>query len=232
MSFIVSSDFFAQVPEACFGVVVLRGFNPAGLKENVHELLEESIALARERFAGKNFKEQPEIAPYREAFRKLDINPNKFPPSVEALCSRVLKGGALPRINAVVDLCNAISIRYILPIGAHDLAKADGDMEVRFSREGDLFLPFGASETEVVPPGEPVYAAGNRVKTRRWIWRQSDEGKITEESRDIFIPIDGFAENKKAVLEARDRLAELFAGVEGCSVLTGFVDKEKPRMEF
>lgn len=232
MGFTVASDFFEKIPDACFGVVVVKGFEPGRLKEKAGVLLEESISLIRERFAGKNIKEQPEVVLYREASRKLDINPNKFLSSVEALCGRILKGGSLPAINEVVDACNAFSIRYVLPMGAHDLGKAEGDMELRFARDGDLFLPFGATEFEEVPPGEPVYAAGNRVKTRRWIWRQSDEGKITGESRDIFIPIDGFEKNREAVLEARERLAELFAQAGGCRVLTGFIDRERPQMEF
>ena len=48
------------------------------------------------------------------------------------------------------------------------------DVEVRFSREGDKFIPFGETEAEVLDAGELVYAVGDKVRTRRWIWRQRE----------------------------------------------------------
>ncbi len=34
--------------------------------------------------------------------------------------------------------------------------------------------------------GELIYSVGDMVKTRRWIWRQGEEGKITNSSKYIF----------------------------------------------
>lgn len=31
--------------------------------------------------------------------------------------------------------------------------------------------------------GEAVYASGSEIRTRRWTWRQSERGKITEEKK-------------------------------------------------
>lgn len=55
----------------------------------------------------------------------MGINPNRFPCSVEALATRIAKGGGLPDINPAVNLVNAYSLRYSLPMGAHDLDAAD-----------------------------------------------------------------------------------------------------------
>lgn len=112
--------------------------------------------------------------------------------SIEALGKRVQKGHALPEINSIVDLGNAFSLKYVLPMGAHDIGKLDGDLEVRFSVEEDTFLPLGETEAEKPGAGELVYVSSHTVKTRRWIWRQSDDGKITEDTKDVFFPIDGF----------------------------------------
>ena len=120
------------------------------------------------------------------------MNPNKFMPSIEALGKRVQKNAELPSINSVVDLGNAISLKYIVPIGAHDVTSVEDTINIRFSIEGDTFLPLGSVEVEEVPEGELVYASGNKVKTRRWIWRQSDDGKIIEDTKDVFFFVDGF----------------------------------------
>ena len=138
-----------------------------------------------------------------EAFRALDINPNKYLCSIEALFTRIAKGKGMPHINPVVDLGNAVSLKYTLPMGAHDLGGSSEDICIRFALPGDTFLPFGGEAEETPDSGEVVYAVGHQVRTRRWTWRQSEHGKITPESTDIFFPIDGFTDfNRGQVLAA------------------------------
>ena len=81
-----------------------------------------------------------------------------------------------------------------------------------------------------MPAGELVYVSGHTVKTRRWLWRQSDDGKITEETATVFFPIDGFSSvNGDTVLQARDELAETLKSVFGCNVRTAFIDQQNPK---
>ena len=55
-----------------------------------------------------------------------------------------------------------------------------------------------------------VYAVGQQVRTRRWTWRQSEHGKITADSSDIFFPIDGFTDfNGENVIKAQTELDSL-----------------------
>ena len=93
-------------------------------------------------------------------------------------------------------------------------------------------MPFGETAAEVLETGELIYSAGERVKTRRWIWRQSEEGKVTESSRNIFFPIDGFTDgNLELVIAARDELAGLLGDIFGAGVQVGLVDRENRSME-
>ena len=48
---------------------------------------------------------------------------------------------------------------------------------IRFSKKGDKFVAFGSKEEEELEDGELIYCVGNEVRTRRWIWRQSEKGK-------------------------------------------------------
>ena len=82
--------------------------------------------------------------------------------SIEALFTRIAKGKGMPHINPVVDLGNAISLKYTLPLGAHDLGDAGDDIQVRLSRPEDTFLPFGSTEEEAPDAGEVVYAVGSQ----------------------------------------------------------------------
>lgn len=235
MKFSVEPAVFEKIPGVCFGVVAARGIDNTKSFPEIESMLDAATAAAAARYQGRKVKEDAAIVPYREAFRTLGINPNKFMSSIEALFTRISKGKPMPHINPIVDLGNTLSLKYVLPMGAHDIAGMEGDgIEVRFSREGDSFVPFGETEAEQLPAGELIYATGNRVCTRHWIWRQSELGKIGPKSSDIFFPIDGFADvNKEAILSAREELAGLCRRIFSCSgVVEGFVDREHPSLEF
>jgi len=232
MKFAVADEVFDRLPDVCFGVVYAAGIDNAERKSEIDLLLNQSIGSVEERFQNTKVKEAREILYYREAFTRLGINPNKFLTSIEAMVTRIGKGKGFPKINSVVDLGNAISLKYLVPLGAHDVDQAPGDIMVRFSQEGDYFIPFGTEEKETLENGELIYVAGDQVKTRRWIWRQSEIGKVTETSRNIFFPIDGFCDNCEQVLRARDELAELVRQIFACNVKVGFIDKNNRKMDF
>ena len=232
MKFIVEKEIFEKLPNACFGVVMAKGIDNRKAYPEIDRLLDESITAAAQRFEGKKVKEEPNILPYREAFRALGINPNKYLCSIEALFTRIAKGKGMPHINPVVDLGNAVSLKYTLPMGAHDLGGSSEDICIRLAQPGDTFLPFGGEAEETPDSGEVIYAVGHQVRTRRWTWRQSEHGKITPESTDIFFPIDGFTDfNREQVLAARDELQALVKRIFGCEAAAGFVDADHPEME-
>lgn len=233
MKFVVEKAVFEKLPTACFGVVVAKGMNNAKSYPQIDSFLNESINTAFAKYEGKHVKEEEAILPYRAAFQALGINPNKYMCSIEALFTRIAKGKGMPHINPIVDLGNAVSLKYTLPMGAHDIGGATEDMTVRFAKPEDTFIPFGAEQAETLDADELIYAVGSQVRTRRWTWRQSEHGKIADTSSDIFFPIDGFTDiNKETVLLAREELVSLIKEIFACEVETGYVDAENPEMTF
>ncbi len=233
MRFIVHPVVFQKLPDVCFGVVVAKGVDNQVKIPMIDELLSSSILHLKEQFQGSTVKELGEILPYRIAFQALGFNPNKFLPSIEALMTRILKGGQIPSINNVVDLANAISLKHIVPIGAHDIDCSPDDIEVRFSIPGDTFIPFGSTIAENPDPAELIYVRGKSVKTRRWIWRQSDIGKIDPATTNIFFPIDGFQnKNLNSVISARDELAGCLEKYFNLNIKVSFVNIENPSFSF
>jgi DNA/RNA-binding domain of Phe-tRNA-synthetase-like protein len=231
MKFKVYNEVFKKLPDLCFGVVVGNRINNKQNIPEIYALMKNEMSKVKNKLKDINLKEYPEIMPYRDAFTKLDINPNRFMSSVEAMVKRVSKGNLLPSINPVVDLGNSISLKYILPMGAHDLDALEGEIAVRFSREGDVFIPLGEDVAEVLNGGELVYADSKRIRTRRWIWRQSDIGKIDENSTNIFFPIDGFQANKEKVIKAAGELEILLTRYFNCKITKGLIDIHNQEME-
>lgn len=234
MYYEVSKEIFELLPDAVFGAVAVKGIDNTKKVPELEAMLEENIKACEAYFEGQKPKNTEDIIPYRDAFKALGINPNRYACSIEALMDRIAKGKGFPAINAAVDLGNAISIKYHLPIGAHDIDSLDGGLDVRIAVPEDTFVAFGSTEEEKPEEGEAVYASGNEVRTRRWTWRQSERGKITEETKAILFPIDGFkslnlAKVEAAIADFEKLCKEYFGDVE---IVTGMVDAENPRFEF
>lgn len=233
MYFSVEKRVFEHLPNVVFGAVIVSGLDNTKQQPHITKMLQDNIEMREVYFENAKIKEAPEIIPYRDAFNNLGINPNKYMCSIEALLTRIAKKKGLPSINPAVDLGNAISLKYCLPIGAHDLNTVDEGLEVRFSQEGDTFLPFGSTETELPDSDELLYVANHQVRTRRWTWRQSESGKITETTSKILYPIDGFEDiNKELVIKASEDFIKLLREYFGCEAKSGFIDKSNPRYEF
>lgn len=230
--FTVAPAIFELFPNLCFGVVAADRVDNRGSDAAIADLLQaRAMALFRD-LEGKDVRLHPHVAVWREAFARMGLNPNKYPASIEALAKRVAKKPELPAINKVVDLVNAISVTHVLPMGAHDRDVLPGDIEVRLARPGDLFLPFGATEAETPDEGEIVYATGNQIRTRKWVWRQGEMAKVVPETTRFFFPIDGFyGVTDQAARAARAELAGALERFCGARTRTFWVDREQRSVE-
>jgi len=77
------------------------------------DLLTRAEAHARALLAESAVEDLPHIAAWREAFRSFGAKPQRTRNSLEALTRRAPDG--LPRINALTDAYNAISVLHQVP---------------------------------------------------------------------------------------------------------------------
>ncbi len=75
----------------------------------------------------EDIKKNPAITATREAYKKFGKDPNRYRPSSEALCRRILRDLPLYQIDTLVDLINLVSIRTGYSIGGFDADKIQGD---------------------------------------------------------------------------------------------------------
>lgn len=232
MRFRIAPDVFDRFPDACVAVVAAAGVANDKVVPATQQLLRAAEGELRERLADGDLKVHPFIARWRDAFSALGWNPNKHKSSVEALLGRVLKGGSVPALSPAVDLANTVSLRYMLPVGAHDVELLSGDLAVRLARAGEPFRPIGGGAEEEAEPGEIVYADDAEVRTRRWVWRQGDGAKVTAASRAIFFPIDGWlALNEEETHEAARELARLLQQHLGAETAIMFVQRDHAEVQ-
>lgn len=99
---------------------------------------------------------RPGIRATREAYKALGKEPNRYRPSCEALCRRIVKGMELYRIDTLVDVINLISIQSGYSIGGFDLDKIDGEqLTLGVGMEGEPFEGIGRGTLNIA--NMPVY---------------------------------------------------------------------------
>ena len=231
MKYTVYPQVFELNPNIEFGILIGRDLTVSQSTESDQRILLSAQGAARQKIDPAIIRELPNIAAARQVLQQAGINPNKYTPSVEAMLKRVVKGSNLASINSLVDLCNAVSLENEISLGAHDLKDIDADLEVRLSRSGDRFLPFGETIWENVEDGELIFTAGPTVQTRKWIWRQSELGKITEDTHNVFFQVAGFRDNeslKNAVQQIEQLVRDRFGG----TTTTFFVNQDQSSIEF
>ena len=81
----------------------------------------------------------PESQAVRAMYRRIGLDPTKTRPSSEALLRRVRKGEHLPRINALVDICNWCSLEFQLPYGLYDLSAIEPPIDLRLGMDGEEY---------------------------------------------------------------------------------------------
>lgn len=169
-------------------------------------LLREAEARARLRLGGGPPGALPEIAAWRATMSAFGCKPSRYPCSAEALLKRVARGDELPAINRLVDLYNAISVAYALPLGGEDVELVCGDV-VLMPAVGDE--EFDGGDPPV--PGEIVWHDDLGVTCRAWNWRQGVRTRITETSTHVYflleaIEREGVGSLARAADELRARL--------------------------
>jgi DNA/RNA-binding domain of Phe-tRNA-synthetase-like protein len=233
MLFSIQKEFFDLLPELTIGVTVATGVDNTRPSQEIEHRLLQSIEDLRRGFPTEKVQEHPRIRPWRTAFAKLGLSGSKFPSSIESMARRIVRGDPFPRINPLVDLYNSVSLKYLVPMGGHDLDTLEGKIALRFAEGWEPFIPMGGGETITVPRGEPVYRDDREVLTRNWVWRQCEKDKTTEQTRNVFIPIDVLGEvGRERAGEIIQELSDLIPRHLGGSIISAVLNRERPSAEF
>jgi DNA/RNA-binding domain of Phe-tRNA-synthetase-like protein len=233
MKYTVAKEIFEMCPGYVRGVVVARGVTN-GEQENVEilALLREAEETVRQRSDLENISQHPRIASWRAAYAKFGARPSKFHSSIEAMVRRVRKGGELPYINDLVALGNFISLKYLLPVGGHDVGVAESDLWLKLAQGDELFTPFGTEIVENPEPGEVVYLEGKRVLCRRWTWRQAQHTILAPQSSHVAINVDGLPPVTDRETEAIcEELAKLVKKLCGGEIVCRYLREDNPAIE-
>jgi len=188
MSFVHESAIWAAFPTLVPSVLLVEGIRPDG---DVSARLGPRFARARARLAGATESDLPEVQAWRRAFSQMGLKPTQYRSAAEALLRRFRKEDTLPTLHPLVDLCNAVSLAFALPVAVIDLDQVAGGIQVRHADGDEIAMAF-SGEVEHPEPGEVIFAdADRRVHARRWTFRQSRHSTVSATTRRALIVSEG-----------------------------------------
>ena len=180
------------------------------------------VAIADNRLAAASEGEFPEIQAWRRAFTAMGLKPTQYRCASEALLRRYRKEGSLPALHPLIDLCNAASLVFAIPVAVFDTRKITGTMTVRHAHGDETYETFGG-EIEHPEPGEIIFADdGGRAHARRWTNRQSGWSAVRLETTQVLIVFEALhdtADNDTAALMSS--LAGAMAAMWPAAAATG-----------
>lgn len=139
---------------------------------------------------------QGHLAAWAEIFRLFGAKPQRTPCSAEALRKRVLRDGTLAGIDPIVDLYNAISIKYALPIGGENFDAYAGAPRLTIADGTELFdtTKDGNAVHESPEPGEVIWRDDLGVTCRRWNWRQGTRTRLDSSAQRMWFILESLPE--------------------------------------
>ena len=217
-------DFPALVPGVLYaeGITSTAGVSPA---------TDRFTAIAKSRLATvATESELPEIQAWRRAFAAMGLKPTQYRCAAESLLRRFRKEGSLPALHPLVDLCNAASLAYAIPVAVLDVAQISGPLEVRYATGTEEYLTF-AGDREHPAPGEVIFAdLAGQAHARRWTNRQSGCSAVRADTAHVLIVAEAL--HDQAPQDVPGLIAILAAELEAAWSLTpqtAILTAEAPR---
>ena len=204
----VSQEILEVCPNFKFAAIKCKVKN-----SNYNEMLWKEINNFAVKFVAEykmeDIKKRSAIAATREVYKKLGKDPNRYRPSGEALCRRILKGQGLYQIDTLVDLINLISLKTGYSIGGFDADKIKGNLILGVGKAGEPFEAIGRGNMNI--EGLPVYrdsigGIGNPSS-------DEERTKIYSETTHLLMLINGYsgAEGLEEAVEYSKDLLQKYA---------------------
>ena len=202
MKFKIESKIFEKFEGLNIGVVIAKGIDNTGLFEEIQNKIREQEKEIRTKYNTETLSQNPKIDVWRKAYSAFGAKPKEHKSSVENLYRLVLNENNIRHINNLVDIYNLISLKHMLPVGGEDIGKMKGDIILTFSEANEApVLLLGDKEPRPPHLGEVIYKDEISTICRRWNWREADRTKLTEETKNCVLVIEGLPPVTKEEIE-------------------------------
>ncbi len=146
-------------------------------------------------------KQQPHwaeahLAAWDRAYQNFGAKPKRTPCSAHALRKRVLRDGTMMHLDPVVDVYNAVSLAYAIPIGGENIAAYQGMPYLKVASGDEVFDCYkeGQAVSERVEAGEVIWCDELGATCRRWNWRQGIRTRLSAQDQQMWFILESLPE--------------------------------------
>lgn len=235
--FVVEDSFWDLFPNAALGVVVAKDVKSVDEVSDAEAaeiavLLKAANEDADKILTSNVISENAPVKVWRDAYSKFKTKKGARC-SVENLLKRVLKGNPVGSINPVVDIYNAISLKYAVPMGGEDIDSFEGDLRLGMTEGGDAFQGLGEEKDEPTLEGEICYRDDAGAVCRCFNWRDAQRTALQDDTKNAFLVIEcvdpAYLEATQAAIDELAMLMERYMGATIASKT--MVTRENPVLE-
>ena len=164
-----------------------------------------------------DINKRPGIAATRAGYKACGKDPNRYRPSTEQLCRRVLKGNGLWRVSSIVDTFNLLSLKSGHSIGAFDMDAIKGDtLTLGVGREGEPYEGIGRGVINIA--GMPVWRdAVGGVGTPT---SDNERTKVSLETRRLLVTINIYGDEMPVddIISEAGRLLDTYCKAQNVKI--------------
>ena len=205
MKITISQTIKEAFPELTLAIISCEVKNPPTSSGLWSEIEAEELRVSST-FTLQEINKRPQIQATRKAYKVLGKDPNRYRPSAEALCRRIVHGIPIYRVSTLVDIINLVSIRSGFSIGGFDSDKIQGNIELGVGTDQDVFEAIGRGLLNV--ERLPLYrdqAGGIGTPTS-----DNERTMLSEDTTKLLMILNGYS-GKEGLQEAIHHAIQLLA---------------------
>jgi DNA/RNA-binding domain of Phe-tRNA-synthetase-like protein len=121
MHFQHSSEIWRDFPELVPGVTFAEGITKDA---SIDRQVTKFYTIAESRLAITSEGALPEIQAWRRAFSRIGLKLTQYRCASESLLRRFKKERSLSQIHPLIDICNAMSLAFAIPVAVFDVSES------------------------------------------------------------------------------------------------------------
>ncbi|HEY5990918.1 MAG TPA: phenylalanine--tRNA ligase beta subunit-related protein, partial [Streptosporangiaceae bacterium] len=164
---------------------------------------------------------------------RMGLKPTQYRCASESLLRRLRKEGSLPQLHPLVEVCNAVSVAFAIPVAVFDVSKITRHLGVRYAAGDEGYLTF-SGEVEHPHPDEVIFAdRAGHVHARRWTNRQSGLSAVQNSTTAALIVAEALHDSAASdVAEVTAAIADEMAALWSITPAVSVLSESSPRFTF
>ena len=211
MTIQISNKIREACPQLALAIIICEVKNSVTSDKLWYEI-DTEIQRINTTYSLEEINKRPEIGATRKIYKTLGKDPNRYRPSAEALCRRIVREIPIYQVSTLVDIINLVSIRSGFSIGGFDIEKIQGNIRLDVGTAADEFEAIGRGLMNV--EGLPLYrdeVGGIGTPTS-----DNERSKISENTTQLLLIINGYSgeEGLQEAVNHTIQLLEKYAGLK------------------